>query len=56
MKEAEQYWGYLISGDRTGTDKLKRLLGGLHSLIVSTSFFMTFYQFDKVIFSCKLAV
>lgn len=35
QKEAEQYWGYLIKSDRTGSDKLKNLLRGLHGLIVS---------------------
>lgn len=37
QQEAEQYWGYLISPDRTGTDNFKRLLRGLHNHIVSRS-------------------
>lgn len=32
-KEAQEYWGYLFKSDKTGTDKLKNLLRGLHSLI-----------------------
>jgi len=33
-KEAQEYWGYLFKADKTGTDKLKNLLCGLHQLIV----------------------
>jgi len=33
-KEAQEYWGYLFKADKTGTDKLKNLLRGLHRLIV----------------------
>ena len=33
-KEAHEYWGYLFKPDKTGTDKFKNLLRGLHQLIV----------------------
>lgn len=35
QREAQEYWGYLFKPDKTGTDKLKNLLRGLHQLIVS---------------------
>ena len=34
QKEAHEYWGYLFKPDKTGTDKLKNLLRGLHNVIV----------------------
>jgi len=37
IREAKEYWGYLISADRTGTNRLQSLLHGLHNLIVSSS-------------------
>ncbi|GAB7350159.1 hypothetical protein MBLNU459_g0824t1 [Dothideomycetes sp. NU459] len=37
QKDAQEYWGYLFNADRTGTDKLKNLLRGLHA-IISTAF------------------
>lgn len=37
-KEAEQYWGYMINPDRTGTNNFKNLLRGLHNQIVSHCF------------------
>lgn len=34
-KEAYEYWGYLFKTDKTGTEKLKKLLRSLHRHIVS---------------------
>ncbi|KAF4552807.1 Hypothetical protein D9617_9g025980 [Elsinoe fawcettii] len=34
-KEAFEYWGYLFKSDKTGTDKLKKLLRALYKLIGS---------------------
>ncbi|KAF1350241.1 hypothetical protein BDV97DRAFT_295749, partial [Delphinella strobiligena] len=34
--ESEQYWGYMINPDRTGTNNFKNLLRGLHNQISST--------------------
>ncbi|KAL1297971.1 hypothetical protein AAFC00_006479 [Neodothiora populina] len=36
QREAEEYWGYLISSDRTGTEQLQQLLRGLYALIGNT--------------------
>jgi hypothetical protein len=34
-KEAFQYWGYLIKGDKCGTGTFDRLLKGIAAVIVS---------------------
>jgi hypothetical protein len=33
-QEAYEYWGYLFKADKTGTDKLRRLLRGLQAGMV----------------------
>lgn len=37
QKEAAEFWGFLVKSDRTGTDKFKNLLRGLHAVIVRWS-------------------
>lgn len=34
-REACQFWGYLLRDDKTGTEKLDRLLRGIAEVIVS---------------------
>ena len=37
QEEAKEYWGYLFKPDKTGSDKLKNLLRGLHRIIDVTA-------------------
>ena len=44
QKEAHEYWGYMFKPDKTGTDKLKNLLRGLHHIIVCMLCLRRFYR------------